>query len=216
MNTTILSSSVVQKAVIALSGLLLSAFVLLHWAGNLLLLDAPGRYNQLAQELQAWGWLFHGLEFTLLLAFIVHIWLTIAIRRQQKKCAPPYTHWRRKKAWAGSWTVNLTSRWMVVSGPLILGFLIIHLQQFRLQPGDRNLEALVAQLFHNPAWVAVYELALLPLGWHLAHGLGSSLQSLGLGHESITPWLPRWSQMLSAILVLGYAIIPLAIYAHSR
>jgi len=216
MNTAILSNSVVQKALIALSGLFLCAFLLFHLWGNLLLFDTPGRYNQLAQELEAWGWLFHGLELTLLLAFITHVWLTIAIRRQQKKFVPKHTHWRQKKAWAGSWAVNLTSRFMVISGPLILGFLIIHLQQFRLHPGERNLEALVAQLFHNPAWVAVYELALVPLGLHLAHGFGSSLQSLGLGHEHITPWLPLWSQMVSLILLLGYAIIPLAIYGHSR
>jgi len=216
MNIAILRSSVVQKALIALSGLFLCAFLLFHLAGNLLLFDTPGRYNQLAQELEAWGWLFHGLELTLLVAFITHVWLTIALRRQQKKFVPKHTHLRHKNAWAGNWAVNLTSRFMVISGSLMLGFLIIHLQQFRFHPGERNLEVLVTQLFHNPAWVAVYELALLPVGLHVAHGFGSSLQSLGFGHEHITPRLPRWSQILSVILILGYALIPLAIYWQIR
>ncbi len=212
MNIAILSSSVVQKALIALSGLFLLFFLLFHLWGNLLLLDTPGRYNQLAQALENWGWIFHGLELLLLLALITHIWLTITIRRQQKKFVPKHTHIRHKNAWAGNWAVNVTSRLMIITGPLILAFLIIHLQQFRFHPGERNLEVLVTHLFHHPLWLVMYELALLPIGLHVAHGFGSSLQSLGLGHERFTPRLPRWSQILSVILMLGYALIPLAIY----
>jgi|YNPBryBLVA2012_1023415.scaffolds.fasta_scaffold01594_6 succinate dehydrogenase / fumarate reductase cytochrome b subunit len=216
MKIAILTNSMIQKAGIALSGLFLLFFLLFHLWGNLLLLDTPGRYNQLAQALENWGWIFHGLELLLLMALITHIWLTIAIRRQQKKFVPKYTHVRHKNAWAGSWAVNLTSRFMIITGPLILGFLIIHLQQFRFQPGERNLEVLVTHLFHHPSWVAWYELALLPVGLHVAHGFGSSLQSLGFGHEHFTPRLPRWSQILSVILILGYALIPLAIYWQNR
>ncbi len=216
MKKAILTSSVVQKALIALSGLFLLFFLLVHLWGNLLLLDRPGRYNQLAQALENWGWIFHGLEFALLLALSTHIWFTIAIRRQQKKFRPRYTHLPHKNTWAGSWAVNLTSRLMTITGPLILGFLIIHVQQFRFHPGERNLEALVTHLFHQPGWVALYELALLPLGLHLAHGFGSSLQSLGFGHAQITPWLPLGSQILSVILIFGYALIPLAVYGQHQ
>ncbi|APB34558.1 hypothetical protein GlitD10_2228 [Gloeomargarita lithophora Alchichica-D10] len=215
MNIAIIRNSIVQKALIALSGLFLLAFLLFHLGGNFLLLGTPGQYNQLAQALEHWGWIFHGLELALLVALIMHIWLTIHIRRQQKQLAPKNLHLRQQHSWAGDWVVNSTSRLMVVTGPMILVFLILHLQQFRFHPGERNLEQLVYQLLQKPGWLAVYELALLPVGWHLAHGFGSSFQSLGLGHHKITPFLPRWSQILSVIIILGYALIPLVIYLQS-
>ncbi|MEN9217769.1 MAG: hypothetical protein Q6J33_02030 [Gloeomargarita sp. DG_2_bins_126] len=215
VKTAIVLNSVVQKGFIALSGLLLFGFVLFHLGGNFLLLDAPGKYNHLAQELESWGWLFHGLEIILAMALIGHIWLTISIRRQQKKFHPRYTHLRQKERWVGHWSVNLTSRLMTITGPLILLFLLVHLGHFRLHPPPRNLEQMVQQFFQSPLWVWGYELALIPVGFHLAHGISSAWQSLGLGHAKMTPSLPYFSQMLSGLIMLGYAVIPLAIYLQS-
>ncbi len=212
VNPTLVSNSIFQKGLIALSGLLLVLFLLFHLGGNFLLLGTPGTYNHLAQTLEAWGWVFHGAEIMLLAAFITHIGLTIHIRRQQQPSTPRNLHRRQTQRWVGAWGVNLTSRLMVMTGPLILGFLIVHLNHFRFHPGARNLEAWVHQLFQSPGWVATYELALLPLGLHLAHGIGSSWQSLGLGHPHITPLLPRLSQILSLLIMLGYAVIPLAMF----
>lgn len=216
VRTEIVINSVLQKGLIALSGLLLFAFLLFHLGGNYLLLDTPGKYNHLAQELENLGWLFHGVEIILLIALITHVWLTISIRRQQKKIHPRNTHLRQKNRWAGHWAVNLTSRLMIVTGPLILLFLIIHLRNFRFHPEPRNLEQMVYHLFQSPLWVVGYELAFIPVGFHLAHGISSGVQSLGLGHQKITPFLPYFSQMVSGLMMLGYAVIPCVIYLQSR
>ncbi|MEN9254718.1 MAG: hypothetical protein Q6K26_07555 [Gloeomargarita sp. SZTDM-1c_bins_89] len=199
-------NTLVQKGVIALAGLLWVGFLLFHLAGNWLLLDTPGKYNRLAATLTGWGWLFHAVEILLLAALVVHGALAMAIARSQRRFHRP--HHRR-------WLVSWTSRWMVVTGPLVLVFLAVHLQNFRLQP-NRDLEFLVKHQFQSPVWLGFYELALIPLGLHLAHGIGSSLQSLGVGHPRWTPHLPTWSAALSLLLMAGYALIPLALYLQSR
>ncbi len=215
VKTEIITSGIFQKGLIALSGLFLLVFLLFHLGGNFLLLDVPGKYNHLAQALENWGWVFHGVEIILAMALITHIWLTVHIRRQRRKYAPKNLHLRQKNTWIGHWTVNLTSRLMVMTGLLILVFLIVHLSNFRFQTGARNLESLVQQLFREPLWLWGYELALIPVGFHLAHGISSGLQSLGFGHPKITPSLPSLSQMFSLIIMLGYAVIPLIIYLQS-
>ncbi|MCS7030502.1 MAG: hypothetical protein NZL92_03070 [Gloeomargarita sp. SKYG116] len=201
-----------QKGLIALSGLLWVGFLLFHLGGNWLLLDVPGKYNQLAAALTSWRWLFHSVEILLLLLLLIHIGLSILIRLYQRPLALRYQHRPQHRRWL----VSSTSRWMLFTGPLILLFLIVHLQNFRFQGAERNLEHLVYQLFHSPFWVGFYELALIPLGLHLAHGVGSGLQSLGFGHPNLTPWLPRLSVLVALLLVAGYAPIPIAIYLQSR
>ncbi len=92
---------------------------------------------------------------------------------------------------SGPKRTTLTQRSLWAQGLLILVFMILHLITFKYGPhyvvdygkGEiRDLHRLVIEVFNEPVYVVWYVVALVVLGFHLSHGVGSSLQTLGIHH----------------------------------
>lgn len=209
-------TSILQKALLAGSGSLLIAFTFFHLLGSLLLvLGDRDSFNLYAATLNSSPLLHLALELVLLAALIVHIFFAITIARRNRQAKP-------QNYIASPWWRSLADRAMLYTGPLILVFLCVHLQNFRfgsieryhIEILDRPLtdwHRLAADTFGRPTYASFYIAMMMPLGIHLRHGLKSAGQSLGLVSN---PWLERGSWLLSAMLAIGFAAIPAWIFAH--
>lgn len=216
--STFVSSSVGTKIILALSGLALFGYLVLHLAGNLLVYLGP-------QALNGWG---HRLvsnplvvpaEVGLLLIFLVHVWKGVKNWWQNRQARPtPYA----MKRWAGHTSrKNLGSATMIWTGALILAFVVVHVAGFKygafyeppeFEPGVRDLYQLVVGTFQNPWWAACYLVAMVLVGLHLRHGLSSACQSLGLDGPRFTPAAIRTGVILAIAIGGGFASIPLWAY----
>jgi succinate dehydrogenase / fumarate reductase cytochrome b subunit len=115
---------------------------------------------------------------------------------------------------------------MMLTGTWLLIFVIAHVPQFRFGAYSgmatatyngvemRDLYGTALQFFAKPWFAAFYVFSFAMLFSHLAHGVQSSLQSLGLNH-------PRWnsavrigSKAYSALICGGFAA--LAIWAFMQ
>jgi succinate dehydrogenase / fumarate reductase, cytochrome b subunit len=207
-------NSIFQKALVALSGMVLIAFAIFHLLGNLLLFQADqSSFNRYAASLNRWPIAHGALELVLIVAVVIHVGLAIAIARRNRQAQP-------QNYVATSWWRILADRSMVYTGPLLLLFLLVHLRSFRLGPialyqtkiADQILpdwQSLVIATFQQPLYVGFYLSMMLPLAIHLRHGLKSVGQSLGLVHN---PWSERASWLVATTMAIGFGIIPAWIY----
>ncbi len=219
-----LTSSVGQKYIMALTGLGLVGFVITHLLGNLALYRMDGvPFNTYAHTLESYGLLLYIAEVGLLGAFVVHIITAIGLTKGNSSARP--TGYRKLETKGAPSRWSFASRRMIVSGLILLAFLILHIWQFKFGPGTpegyvveikgenaRDLHRLVIETFHNPMYVGVYVFAMLFLGTHLRHGFWSAFQSLGAMSPRFAPAINALGIALALILAAGFLFIPLWIF----
>jgi len=205
-------SSIGKKAVMAATGLIMVAFLVVHVLGNLQMFEGPLKINEYSAALHRLGallWLARG---GLLVALVLHVIAAYQLtRRSQGARAVGYA----ERAPQVSTFAARTIRW---GGVLLLVFIVLHLLHFTfgtIHPAfDRkdvygNMVA-AFQMW----WVAVlYLLAMIGLGLHLYHGTWSSIRTLGLTRPSTDPFRRRVSAALVWAIYLGFSIIPIAVLA---
>jgi succinate dehydrogenase / fumarate reductase cytochrome b subunit len=205
-------STIGKKAVMAVTGLILIAFLISHVASNLTVFDGPTHINAYAAFLRDLGPLLWVARAILLLAAVLHIVAALQLTRRDRAARPArYAAYTPQAA-------TIASRTMRWGGVLLLAFIIFHILHFTtgtLHPAfvPGNVYANVIRGFQVP-WVALfYVVAMLALGLHLYHGAWSSFRTLGVNRASPDPLKHRVSLVLAALLWLGFTIIPLAVLA---
>jgi len=213
-----ISSTIGMKVLMAATGLLLTGFLVTHLAGNFLLLPkigGPEAFNEYAYKLTSLGPVLWAAEFGLLALFVTHIFC--AIRTKMISSAARGSEYVVRKTHGES---NLSSRFMVHTGGIILVFLIVHLVTFKFgtehaleptaaAPATRDLYKTVVELFANKLYSAYYIASMVLLGFHLKHGFQSAFQTLGLNHPRYTPLVKKTSLALALIFAIGYSIFPI-------
>ena len=205
-------SSVGKKAVMAVTGLVLVAYLISHVLANLLVFDGPDRINRYAALLHGTGGALWGARLVLLAAAILHILAAVQLTLRSHAARPqPYAGGREPQA---STLAGRTIRW---GGALILIFLVYHILHFTTGAAHPNFVELnpfhnVSTGFSNP-WVAgFYLLAMMAVGLHLHHGLWSSGRSLGVSEPSPRPFRRRLPLVLAGFIWLGFSAIVVAGY----
>jgi succinate dehydrogenase / fumarate reductase cytochrome b subunit len=204
-------ASVGKKAVMAVSGLLLYGFVILHLIGNLQVFLGPEKLNAYARALRGLGGLLWLARAGLAIAVLAHIAAAFQLWRANRAARPqPYRSLRAIES-------TYASRTMALSGPLLAAFIVYHLMHLTFgnaHPSfNHELDVyrnIVTGFSHPPAATA-YIVAMLLLGLHLQHGVWSVFQSLGVSHPRLTPWLRRLASASAAFIVAGNISIPLAV-----
>lgn len=227
MLSRILCSSVFQKVTMAVTGLSLIIFVIVHLSGNITLYFPDGTpFNKYADFLMSLGWLLYAAEIGLVATFVLHIMTAIQLKINNSKARPVgYKVYQSK---GGPSKANLASRFMIVSGIALLGFLILHIWQFKYGPGIaegyvvnidgkevRDLHRLVVETFQNPLYVAIYVISMVFLGFHLRHGFWSAFQSIGMRNPLLHSALYKLALILAVLISLGFIGIPIWIYLNS-
>lgn len=219
-----LQSSVGKKFIMGLSGLALVGFILMHLLGNsTLYLKDSTLFNAYVHKLYSFGNFLLVAEFGLVALFLVHIFAAFRVTFSNKAARPEKYDLQKSKK--GPSKNNITSRNMIVSGVILLGFLIFHIYQFRFGPGmeqgyvtevngepSRDLFKLVVEQFQNPLIVAIYVGVMLFLGMHLRHGFWSAFQSLGAMNPRLTKPIYCLGLLIALVFAAGFLFIPIWIY----
>jgi len=202
-------SSVGKKLIMALTGLFLCTFLLVHLSGNLALFKHDGgeAFNHYS-EFMSHNPLIRVMEIVMVLGFSLHMFNGVWLWFTNRFARPV-----RYKKLPGSETSSVFSRTMIFSAFLILAFLIIHLESFfvkqRMLATDSSMYDAVIHAFANPYYSGFYILALILLGFHLNHGFSSAFQTLGLNHKKYTPLIKALGLLFSILVPLGFATMPL-------
>lgn len=210
MRKSPLSTSTGSKLLIGLTGLMLIAFLVFHLAGNLLVFAGKETFNTYSSVLGGQVVIVTALELVLLAIFLVHIFKTVRNFGANRAARPvPY---EKKVAAGGPSRKSFGSSTMIVTGSILLLFVVLHLKHFKFggaheHPG--GLYGLEMETFSNPLMVIFYVISLVIIGFHLSHGFWSAFQSLGLGNAKFTPRLVLLSKVLAAIIAGGFMAIPI-------
>jgi succinate dehydrogenase / fumarate reductase cytochrome b subunit len=211
---TLLGSTIGKKVVMAVTGIILLAFVVGHMIGNLQIYLGPHAINEYGRFLREF---LHGggiwiARAGLLVAVALHIWAAVSLTLENRAARP--VGYRRHKRLESTYA----SRTMVWSGPILALFIAFHLADLTfgaVTPGfvEGDVYNNLIRSFSRVPASAFYILAMLALGLHLYHGAWSMLQSLGVNH-------PRWNRLrnrltlaLTAAVVIGNISFPVAVLA---
>ncbi len=207
-----LRSSIGLKLVMAVSGVVLFGFVLVHMIGNLQVYMGPTLLDEYGVWLRALGhgaalWVARGV---LLAAAVAHVWSAYCLTRLNQKARPEGYRERMNRE---STLASRTMRW---SGVVVLVFIIYHLLHFTIGTVHPNfVHGAVHQNFvvgFRVIWVsAFYMIATLLLGLHLYHGVWSMLQTVGLSHPRYDLMRKRAAAAFAALVTLGNLSFPLAV-----
>ena len=205
-------SSVGKKAVMAVTGLVLVAYIISHVLANLLVFAGPDRINRYAALLHGTGAALWGARLVLFVAAILHVVAAVQLTLQSRAARPErYAGGREPQV---STLAGRTMRW---GGVLILVFLVYHILHFTTGAAHPDFVELnpyhnVVTGFRNP-WVAgFYTIAMIALGLHLYHGVWSSGRSLGLSQPSPRPFHRRLALVLAGFIGLGFTAIVAAAF----
>lgn len=190
----------------ALSGLFLCSFLVVHLFINLFLFKQDGGATfDVYGEFMATYPLIRPLEWILFGGFLLHafvgIWLWITNRQARPQ---------RYAVNRASENSTLASRVGFITGAFVLVFLVVHINTFfvtsRFFPDGRKMYEIVAEAFRSPLYVTFYIVALAFLAYHLWHGFQSAFQTLGIRYEKYRP-------LIDAVAVIFWLLIPLAFAA---
>lgn len=211
-----LSSSIGRKIIMAVTGLFLCSFLVVHLIGNFQLFKGDGglAFNTYSHFMST-NPMIRVAEIILVAGFGFHIYeaLVLTRRNQSARGNQKYVvdHIGQNSDWK--------SRNMGVLGSVILVFLIVHLYNFyyryHYEPlpfdsqNNKNLYAVVMTSFQTWWYVALYVLAQVALCYHLLHGFASGFQTLGLNHRKYTPVIKAVGYAFSIIVCAGFAAMPL-------
>jgi succinate dehydrogenase / fumarate reductase cytochrome b subunit len=211
------NSSLGKKLLMAITGLFLISFLIVHCGLNatIFLNDGGVAFNEGA-EFMGTNSVIRTMEIVLFAGLLLHIVDGLRLWLDNKK--------KRPVAYAvvdGSANSKWYSRSMGLLGTLLLLFLIIHLKHFwyfsRLTNDLTEAHTLYNEMqivFASPIVVIIYVLGCISLGYHLLHGFQSAFQSLGWNHPKYSPTIKCIGAIYAVVISATFASMPIAFYFH--
>ena len=217
--SSLLRTSIGKKVIVAVTGLLLFGFVLMHLAGNLTIFLGPDALNAYAEKLRHLGGLLWVARAALLAAALAHIAVSVQVTIENRRARPS------RYAVVQPAQSTVASRSMIVSGLTILAFLAYHLAHFTFRVthpdmsnltdalGRHDVYSMVVYGFQQPVISGLYVTAMALLCLHLGHGLASTCQTLGWADDRTMPVAQRIGAIVAGLIAVGYCAIPVSVLA---
>ncbi|RAV98382.1 succinate dehydrogenase cytochrome b subunit [Pseudochryseolinea flava] len=218
--TKLLSSTLGRKVLMALTGLFLILFLVVHLIGNLQLLHSDqGQAFNIYARFMTTNPLIKTVSYVNYAIILVHIvWaLLLTIHNRKSRGPEGYAVTNGSSAW--------TSRNMGILGTLILIFLVIHLKGFwaEMHWGGistvtydnevyKDLYTVVDKAYTMEWYVAIYVVSMIALAFHLWHGFISAFQTLGLNHSKYNGLIRFVGRAFAIIVPALFALIPIWMY----
>lgn len=216
-------SNVGKKIAVAVTGIVLVGYVVLHMIGNLTaLLGAgeaggdPAQIDDYGHWLREFGTPLLPYEFFLwvirvflLASLIVHVVGVYQLTMRNRAARPAgFPAKRIGRSWS--------ARTMRITGPLLLAFIVFHILHFTLLAVDvtplaeGQIYSNVYGAFQKWYFVVLYLAAVAALGYHLRHGVWSLFQTLGVDRPSRNAYLRHGATALAVIVVVGFWMVPIS------
>jgi succinate dehydrogenase / fumarate reductase cytochrome b subunit len=221
-------SSIGKKWLIALTGLVLIAYVIGHLIGNLQVFLKPEKINAYAVFLHSMPGVLWAVRIFLIACLVLHVVTTLKLVAENRAARPVgYAMVKRvQSTWA--------SRTMAISGVIVFAFIVFHILHFTTRNIDPALQPIdplgkgagvlhdeydvhtmvISGFWQHPLITGFYLLGLFLLALHLSHGFSSLLQTLGINSKKTMHPMSVGGRALAWILFAGYAFIPLAVWFH--
>ncbi len=212
-------TTVSQKYIMALAGIFLMLFLVVHLSINLLMVVGDdGKLFGQAVQFMLTNPLIKITEYVLFGGFIVHILLGVILWAVNNR-ARPVKYSKSLKT-----ENSMFSKYMIHTGVIILIFLFIHFFHFffvkagivpipEVAEGDKHdFFSMAVVTFQNPLYSFIYLVSFVFLGFHLKHAFQSAFQSLGLNHNKYTPAIKFIGTLYAIVISVGFAIIPIYFY----
>ncbi len=215
-------SSITKKIIMALLGLFLIVFLLVHLGINLFILPICENHAEMftaAAHFMSTNWIVKVFEVILIAAFLIHIIYGIILQIQ---------NWGSRGInykIPGKAKTSFMSRYIIYSGLVIFLFLVLHFYNFYFIklglisapaaanipfPQEEHFYQLVVYLFSHDIYFSIlYIIAFIVLGIHLNHAFQSAFQTLGLNHSKYTPFIKAIGTLYAIVIAVGFSIIPL-------
>lgn len=209
-------SSLGKKYLMAITGLALFLFVIVHMAGNLQVFLGPEMMNAYADLLKSKPALLWTARIGLFVVAVIHIVSALQLAAENR-AARPQTYSEGKPI------ATLASRTILLSGLIIFAFVVYHLLHFTFgvtnpsfmelhDPlGRHDVYGMVVEGFRNPFVSVFYIVSMGLLCLHLSHGVSSLFQSLGIRRKSTAGALNTFARIAAMIIFVGNCSIPIAI-----
>ena len=218
-----LNSTLGKKLLMALTGLFLILFLVVHLAGNLqLLLPDEGKSFNIYAETMASNPLIRVVSILNFGFILLHAIYAIILTKHNKK-ARPVGYAVTNPAGNSSWS----SRSMGILGTLIFIFLLVHLRSFwyELKFGSvpfvsydgveyKDGYSIVVASYQNILFVVFYVISMGVLAFHLVHGFSSAFQTLGISHQKYTPFIKKLGVAFAIIVPALFALIPIFMFVQ--
>ena len=211
-------SSLGKKYIMAITGLLLFLFVIVHMLGNLQVYIGPDAMNAYAALLKSKPGLLWTARVGLFIIAVMHIVSAVQLAAENRAARP-------ERYAEGKPIASFASRTILVSGLIVLAFIVYHLMHFTLGVTNPDFAELhdplarhdvyrmVVEGFRNP-WVSgFYIISMGLLCLHLSHGVSSLFQSLGIRRRSHLAAFNRFAQISAIVIFVGNVSIPISILA---
>jgi succinate dehydrogenase / fumarate reductase cytochrome b subunit len=205
-------STIGKKAIMAVTGLILVGFLMAHMLGNLQIFLGPEVMNHYAETLHGNPALLWTVRTILFISVVLHIWASIQLSIIKKQ-ARPVGYAKYNPAYS-SWA----SRTMMLSGPIVAGFVILHL--LHLTTGAIHPDFVPLHAYENLVtgfavipMALIYIAAMVFIGFHLSHGIWSMFQSVGFSHPRYTPLIRKAAAIIAWVLIAGFISVPVSVLA---
>ena len=210
-------SSIGKKVLMAITGLVLFGFMVAHLLGNLLVFAGPEALNAYALHLRDLGpvlWVARGV---LLVSILLHIWVSVRLTRENRAAR------RERYVVYHPSATTYAARTMMLSGLLLLAYLIYHRLHFTFRVinpsaahftdslGRHDVYRMVVLGFQQWPVVLIYVVGVGMVCLHVSHGIGSTMQTLGINNERTIALFMQWGRLFALLIFLGYCSIPTAI-----
>jgi succinate dehydrogenase / fumarate reductase cytochrome b subunit len=221
-------STVALKYAMAVSGLIMLGYLLVHMYGNLKFFQGREKFDHYLHEtlphilypyLPEGGFLWI-LRVVLTVSVVVHAYAAITLWRRNRAAAgyvggSRYQTKQNKTGYQRSYS-SFTMRW---GGIILALFIIGHVAQMMpnwLSPGGASDSKYDRVVNGFEIWwvVLLYTIGLVAVGLHLAHGFWSALTTLGQNRSS-TRRGSRWTAIsigLATVITVGFLSVPFAVF----
>ncbi|MFF7634854.1 succinate dehydrogenase cytochrome b subunit [Kitasatospora sp. NPDC008050] len=209
-------STIGKKAAMAVSGVAMLTYLVLHMLGNLKIFFGAGDLNGYAAWLRTIGqpflghaWFLWIARTGLVLAVVVHGVAAYQLSRRDLAARP--TGYRRTRARAGYAT--RTMRWGGVILALFIVWHILDLTTLTVNPvaDPGHPYQNVVGAFRTWYDGGIYCVAMLAVGLHVRHGFWSAAQTLGVNNPRRDRALKLTANLLALVLTAGFLSVPLAV-----
>lgn len=207
-------STIGRKIVMAVTGLLMLAFVVVHMLGNLKIFFGAAEFDSYAYWLRTIGepvlhesWFLWVQRSVLLLALVGHLWAATSLTRQDRRARPVGYRHRRRGGYAAT-----TMRW---GGVILLLFIVYHVLDLTLgvaNPAAEGTGPYGRVVADFSVWyiTLAYVVAMGALCLHIGHGLWSAANTLGVSAATTATY--RAIAVATAVAVtLGFLLVPFGV-----
>jgi succinate dehydrogenase / fumarate reductase cytochrome b subunit len=216
---TLWQSTIGKKAVMAVTGLIMVLFLLLHMLGNLKIFFGPHDFDSYAAWLRTIGepvlhdaWFLWIQRAVLLVVVVLHIVCAVQLSKRDLAARPTrYAHGQRARA-------SFATRTMRWGGIILALFIIWHLLD--LTVGVTNPDFNTGRPYHNVVadfqiwWInIIYIVAMLMVGLHINHGFWSASQTLGLNRPARDRAIRTVGTTLAVTITAGFLAVPIGVMA---